>query len=208
MFETDEWNSWVAYLTFLEKQQGSNDQREIAAVIFSVLKNRFSTEDLAKLVATAKTVERTKEFAGEWERSNWRITKRTPDEVFDLLQLKEKGDGVFESPEFMNWALYVKELNSVRSRDDDVEMAYQLYRHYGPDLERMLQQAEETAIARNDEVTKASVNDLRKGFERIKPLEERPLKRKELDKTSLEKKGLGKRLRTSPPALVNKLPNE
>ncbi|CAI5702640.1 unnamed protein product [Peronospora effusa] len=207
MFETDDWNAWVAYMTYLEERKRPKDQREITTVIYEVLKNRFRSEDLPKLVATAKTVESTKEIAGKWERSEWRIAQRTPDDIFDFLELKKKGDAVFESPEFESWALYVKELNSDRNRKDDVELAYQLYRHYGPDVERMLKQSEKTAIEKNDKVTKTFVNKMRNEFEQIKPLEEKsPMKMEleetspvemEVEETSHEKKRLGKRLRTS-----------
>ncbi|CAI5702629.1 unnamed protein product [Peronospora effusa] len=184
MFATEAWSLWVAYMTYLETQKELEDQREIATVIFSVLKNRFSSEDLPKLVATAKNVDRTKELAAIWEQSLWRIAKRTPDDVFDLLKLKEKGDAVFESPEFENWALYVKELNNGRSRDDDFELACQLYRHYGPDVERLLEQSEKMAIEKKDKVTKAFVNKMQNEFEMIKSLEEMSPAEMELEETS------------------------
>ncbi|CAI5720502.1 unnamed protein product [Peronospora effusa] len=175
MLGTKDWDAWVAYVTFLEKQKQPKDQSETATVIYAMLKNRFSSEGLAKLVATAKTVESTKEIAGKWERSEWHIAQRTPDDVFNLLKLKEKGNAVFESPDFENWALYVIELNSVRSRKDDVELAYQLYRHYGPDVERMLKQSEMTASEKNDEFTKAIAMMLLEVFERKKGLKEKGL---------------------------------
>ncbi|RQM10355.1 hypothetical protein KXD40_009428 [Peronospora effusa] len=160
MLGTKDWDAWVAYVTFLEEQKQPTDQREIATVIYAVLKNRFSSKGLAKLVATAKTVESTKEIARKWKRSEWHIAQRTPDDVFNLLKLKEKGNAVFESPDFENWALYVIELNRARNRKDDVELAHQLYGHYGPDVERMLKQSEKTASANNDEDTKLIVGML------------------------------------------------
>ncbi|CAH0492664.1 unnamed protein product [Peronospora farinosa] len=232
MFATEAWSLWVAYMTYLEAQKQLEDQREIATVIFSVLRNRFSSEDLPKLVATAKNVDRTKELAAIWEQRLWRIAKQTPDDVFDLLKLKEKGDAVFESPEFENWALYVKELNNGRSRDDDFELACQLYRHYGPDVERLLEQSEKMAIEKKDKVTKAFVNKMQNEFEMIKSLEEMSPAEMELEETSSvemeleetspvdmdieesspvemkveetshEKKQLGKRPRTSSPAVA------
>ncbi|CAI5707878.1 unnamed protein product [Peronospora farinosa] len=175
MLGTKDWDAWVAYVTFLEKQKQPKDQSETATVIYAVLKNRFSSEGLAKLVATAKTVESTKEIAGKWERSEWHIAQRTSDDVFNFLELKKKGDAIFESPEFESWALYVIELNSVRSRKDDVELAYQLYRHYGPDVERMLKQSEMMASEKNDEFTKAIAMMLLEVFERKKGLKEKGL---------------------------------
>ncbi|UIZ28719.1 hypothetical protein KXD40_009425 [Peronospora effusa] len=160
MLGTKDWDAWVAYVTFLEEQKQPTDQREIATVIYAVLKNRFSSKGLAKLVATAKTVESTKEIARKWKRSEWRIAQRTPDDIFNLLKLKEKGNAVFESPDFENWALYVIELNRARNRKDDVELAHQLYGHYGSDVERMLKQSEKTASANNDEDTKLIVGML------------------------------------------------
>ncbi|CAH0491893.1 unnamed protein product [Peronospora farinosa] len=166
MLGTKDWDAWVAYVTFLEEQKQPTDQREIATVIYAVLKNRFSSKGLAKLVATAKTVESTKEIAGKWKRSEWRIAQRTPDDVFNLLKLKEKGNAVFESPEFENWALYVIELNRGRNREDDVELALQLTRHYGRHVIKMLKQSEMTASAKNDEDTKLIVGMLLDVIER------------------------------------------
>ncbi|UIZ28634.1 hypothetical protein KXD40_009415 [Peronospora effusa] len=60
MLGTKDWDAWVAYVTFLEEQKQPIDQSEIATVIYTVLKNRFSSEGLARLVATAKTAETTK----------------------------------------------------------------------------------------------------------------------------------------------------
>ncbi|CAH0492656.1 unnamed protein product [Peronospora farinosa] len=157
MLGTKKWNAWMSYVTFLEEQKQVKDQREIAMVIYSVLESKLSSQDLTKLVATAKTVEETQEIAKKWE---WRIAQRTSDDVFDLLKLKEKGDAVFETPEFKSWMFYVKELNSAKKHKDDVELAYRLYGHYGPDVERMLKKSEKTASAKNDEDTKLIVGML------------------------------------------------
>ncbi|CAH0492655.1 unnamed protein product [Peronospora farinosa] len=214
MLGTKKWNAWVSYVTFLEEQKQVKDQRETAMVIYSVLKSKLSSQDLTKLVATAKTVEETQEIAKKWE---WRIAQRTSDDVFDLLKLKEKGDAVFETPEFKSWMFYVKELNSAKKHKDDVELAYRLYGHYGPDVERMLKKSEKTASAKNDEDTKSIVRMLLKVFEKKKSLEktspvEMELEKTspvemdiektspaemELEETSHEKKRLGKRPRTS-----------
>ncbi|CAI5702612.1 unnamed protein product [Peronospora effusa] len=197
-------------------------------VIYSVLKSKLSSQDLTKLVATAKTVEETQEIAKKWE---WRIAQRTSDDVFDLLKLKEKGDAVFETPEFKSWMFYVKELNSARKRNDDVELANQLYRHYDLKVVKMLEQSEKTASAKNDEDTISIVRMLLKVFEKKKSLEKTspvemklektsPVEMKlektspvdmdieesspvnmELEETSHEKKRLGKRPRTSSLAL-------
>ncbi|CAI5702613.1 unnamed protein product [Peronospora effusa] len=228
MLGTKKWNAWVSYVTFLEEQKQVKDQRETAMVIYSVLKSKLSSQDLTKLVATAKTVEETQEIAKKWE---WRIAQRTSDDVFDLLKLKEKGDAVFETPEFKSWMFYVKELNSARKRNDDVELANQLYRHYDLKVVKMLEQSEKTASAKNDEDTISIVRMLLKVFEKKKSLEKTspvemklektsPVEMKlektspvdmdieesspvnmELEETSHEKKRLGKRPRTSSLAL-------
>ncbi|CAI5702619.1 unnamed protein product [Peronospora effusa] len=157
MLGTKDWNAWVSYVTFLEEQKQVKDQREIAMVIYSVLESKLSSQDLTNLVATAKTVEETQEIAKKWE---WRIAKRTSDDVFDLLKLKEKGDAVFETPEFKSWMFYVKELKSASKHTYDAELAYRLYGHYGLKVERMLEQSEKTASAKNDEDTKLIVGML------------------------------------------------
>ncbi|UIZ28716.1 hypothetical protein KXD40_009429 [Peronospora effusa] len=157
MLGTKDWNAWVSYVTFLEEQKQVKDQRETAMVIYSVLESKLSSQDLTNLVATAKTVEETQEIAKKWE---WRIAKRTSDDVFDLLKLKEKGDAVFETPEFKSWMFYVKELKSASKHTYDAELAYRLYGHYGLKVERMLEQSEKTASAKNDEDTKLIVGML------------------------------------------------
>ena len=164
MFETKEWSLWVAYLTFLEDQKLWQDRKDVAEVIYSVLKSRFSSDNLIKLFDVAKDVESTKDFAYEWMRREWILAKRTPDEAFLLLKLDKMGDSVFASPEFDCWVKYFLNLNKRRKKSAITELVRQVYRHFGPKTRTMLDKSESAAIEENDTRAIDVISDVRKCF--------------------------------------------
>ncbi|KAF1780876.1 hypothetical protein GQ600_22213 [Phytophthora cactorum] len=124
--------------------------------IFSILRTQFGGEQLPKIIARSKTVESTNSIATTLELNVWRARAQTPDDIFNLLKLSEKGDDVLESPALRTWVAYVTKLNQF----DEFAVLSQLEKRYGEvRLAQMLASSKRTA---SDDSTKQFVSACRR----------------------------------------------
>ncbi|KAI9915813.1 hypothetical protein PsorP6_007208 [Peronosclerospora sorghi] len=84
---------------------------------------KFSDETMIRLIPSTKTVERSKKFAEKLEErfwlQKWFQKKRTTEEVFNLLKLKEMGYHIFGSPQLKSWGSYVMKVSQHMGNADE-----------------------------------------------------------------------------------------
>jgi hypothetical protein len=108
---------------------------------------QFGDAALVKMLDAAKKVPDVKELAARLQLQqvqHWLQTKKSPDDVFELLALSKAGGALFESPRLSSWVNYVDQFNA-RYPDESVRLIATLRASYkSEDLTKMLNAAKKT----------------------------------------------------------------
>ncbi|OWY96850.1 RxLR effector protein [Phytophthora megakarya] len=126
LFESPVVSQWAAFVSVR-----SNDPGE---AMFAKLSSLYTDDVLAKMLAGAKEVDNTKEFAKKIEGAqiaHWIQAGNNVDDVYKILKLNQAGDKLFENPLFVSWAAFVVKKNS---KDPGSEMFTTFTKYYDDDV--------------------------------------------------------------------------
>ncbi|CAH0473169.1 unnamed protein product [Peronospora belbahrii] len=161
MFGSPEWNRWILYMTKRQEALPYEQQTDIVTLISSVLRTQYKKDtDLSELIAKAQSIESAKPLGAELQYQFWWYTGIKEKHVFSSLKLKEKGDRVFESPEYLTWASFVLQTNRRSKTPDKFQLIVDLQKHYKPNLKTMLNNAKSRTAANGDQVVEAMVDKI------------------------------------------------
>ncbi|ETO82884.1 hypothetical protein F444_03026 [Phytophthora nicotianae P1976] len=151
IFESPMFGTWTSYAMKLDKANADE-------LLFSVMKKHYSAESLENMIIQAKDRVTTKNIASKLEEELWRNQGKTADDVFDILKLEKKVDGIFEDPALTTWISYVNKLNKHKETPEKFAVISELEEHFQRmDLARMLYDAKREAKTRD---VKQLVSDL------------------------------------------------
>ncbi|CAI5724872.1 unnamed protein product [Peronospora destructor] len=168
MFRSRVWRTWVSYMIKLEEQkQGPKIELNLPLALALVLKKEMGGKALLELVTTARDVPETRKIAEWLERSVWKVTRQTPDEVFDLLKLKKNG---VESVEFKSWFNYVTQLKLSKEITDELVHISVLKKRFGSGLQKILEKERTRSFKWHDEDRKKVFTELLESLEKLKLL--------------------------------------
>ncbi|RAW26900.1 hypothetical protein PC110_g16700 [Phytophthora cactorum] len=105
LFDQPQLNTWVRYV------DAFNDANPASkTTLFSTLTTRYNEATLAQMLVVARTSRgsaRTTAIRIQAEQTKfWLSVKRTPDDIFKMLQLKKLGTNFLTNPIFLAWVKY------------------------------------------------------------------------------------------------------
>ncbi|ETO65303.1 hypothetical protein F444_17362 [Phytophthora nicotianae P1976] len=135
IFQSTPYQTWAKFVTKVYKKNPEAGQ----AAMFSILRDHYGDEPLAKLLAEARRGWGTATEAKQFESiqlDNWLAHEKTSDEVFSLLKLNVDEDDLLKNPLLSTWMSYEKKLGTenpnhalllkLRERYDDAGLAKML----------------------------------------------------------------------------------
>ncbi|GMF39881.1 unnamed protein product [Phytophthora lilii] len=126
LFDNPQFVPWLKYADDLSAQTG----KPSAAI--STLTAQYGDDALARLINQAVKDSRTKDTALRLQAEqlhHWLANKRSPDEVFKLLELDQAGNGILRNPLFRTWLNYLNKFNH-ENPSMKASLITPLYKHY------------------------------------------------------------------------------
>lgn len=139
IFEVPAVNTWVSYVTKLEKENPYQ-------TMIAVLRGRFGDKKLDDMLVAAIDKIHAKAVAERLRGELWLSQERTADDVFELLYLNDWRRNLFDRPHFSTWVSYVVRLD--KENADDVMFSIVKSHNNDKDLAMML------TTSKNDQVVK------------------------------------------------------
>ncbi|KAH7469378.1 RxLR effector protein PSR2 [Phytophthora ramorum] len=121
---------WVKYMNYLGKN-GHDDE----AVMIKTFMAHYSDKALSQMLTTAKKVPDTKVVATKLQTEllgAWQTSKKTPEDVFKLLQLDKAVDGILTNPMLRTWMKYMDDFN-LKNPDKETTVIKTFMTHYSDD---------------------------------------------------------------------------
>ncbi|KAG2765408.1 hypothetical protein PC129_g7209 [Phytophthora cactorum] len=139
LLDSQQWKDWAVFII----KRNKKDPDESLASALSI---KFGLDGASKILATAAKDPKTKEIATKLEEvqlKRWLDYGFKPDQIFNSLNLNEKVDNIFESPQFATWVSFLTAYNKKNTNKKDITELDVLLQHYKEDgLVKLLSSAD------------------------------------------------------------------